>query len=68
MIFDPMYFLFILPELGLSIWASVRVKSAFNKYSKVRSARGFTGAEAAQALLRGAGITNVRIVRSHGVL
>lgn len=68
MIFDPIYFLFVLPGLGLSIWASARVKRAFNKYSKVRSARGFTGAEAAQALLRGAGITDVRIVRAHGVL
>jgi Zn-dependent membrane protease YugP len=68
MIFDPMYFLFIVPGLALSIWASVRVKRTFNKYSKVRSLRGFTGAEAAQELLRGAGITDVRIVRSHGVL
>ena len=31
MIFDPMYFVFILPGLALSIWASVRVKSTFNK-------------------------------------
>jgi hypothetical protein len=38
-----MYFLFILPGLALSMWASARVKSTFNKYSKVRSARGFTG-------------------------
>jgi Zn-dependent membrane protease YugP len=68
MIFDPMYFLFIVPGLALSIWASARVKSTFNKYSKIRSLRGFTGAEAAQELLRGAGITDVRIVRSHGVL
>jgi hypothetical protein len=68
MIFDPMYFLFIVPGMALSIWASARVKRAFNKYSKVRSARGLTGAEAAQVLLRGAGITDVRIVRAHGVL
>ncbi|HUE87470.1 MAG TPA: zinc metallopeptidase [Vicinamibacterales bacterium] len=68
MIFDPMYFLFILPGLALSIWASARVKSTFKKYSNIRSVRGFTGAEAAQELLRGAGITDVRIVRSHGVL
>lgn len=68
MIFDPIYFVFILPGLGLSIWASMRVKSAFNKYSKVRSSRGFTGAQAAEALLRGAGITDVQIVRAHGVL
>jgi hypothetical protein len=68
MFFDPMYFLFILPGLALSMWASFRVKSAFNKYSRVRSMRGLTGAEAAAELLRGAGITDVKIVRSHGML
>ena len=68
MFFDPMYFLFILPGLGLSLWASARVKRAFNRYSNVRSQRGFTGAQAAAALLRGAGITDVQIVRAHGVL
>ncbi|MDA1183309.1 MAG: zinc metallopeptidase [Acidobacteria bacterium] len=68
MFFDPLYLLFVLPGLGLSLWASARVKSSFKKYSKVRTARGLTGAEAAQVLLRGAGITNVKIVRSHGVL
>jgi hypothetical protein len=68
MIFDPMYFLFIVPGLALSMWASFRVKSAFNKYSKVRTMRGLTGAEAAQVLLQGAGISDVKIVRSHGML
>ena len=68
MIFDPMYFLFIVPGLGLSLWASARVKRAFNKYSKVRTTRGLTGAQAAQELLRGAGITDVRVVRSQGLL
>ena len=68
MIFDPLYLLFIAPGLVLSLWASMRVKSTFNKYSKVRSMRGLTGAQAAQELLRGAGITDVTIVRSRGML
>jgi Zn-dependent membrane protease YugP len=68
MIFDPLYLLFIAPGLALSLWASMRVKSTFNKYSKVRSMRGLTGAQAAQELLRGAGITDVKIVRSQGML
>lgn len=68
MIFDPIYLLFIAPGLALSLWASMRVKSTFNKYSKVRSMRGLTGAQAAQELLRGAGITDVTIVRSRGML
>src|SRR3972149_6667954 len=68
MFFDPMYFLFIAPGLALSLWASFRVKSAFNKYSKVRSARGLTGAEAAQEMLDRAGIADVKIVAAHGIL
>jgi Zn-dependent membrane protease YugP len=68
MIFDPMYFLFIAPGLALSLWASFRVKSTFNRYSQVPSRGGRTGAQAAQMLLEGAGITDVRIVRSHGML
>lgn len=68
MMFDPIYLLFIAPGLALSLWASMRVKSTFNKYSKVRSRRGLTGAQAAQELLRGAGITDVTIVRSQGML
>jgi Zn-dependent membrane protease YugP len=66
--FDPMYLLFILPGLALSMWASFRVKSAFNKYSKIRSMRGMTGAEAAEEMLRRAGVSGVRILRSHGML
>ena len=68
MFFDPVYFLFIGPGLLLSLWASYRVKSAFNKYSQVRSARGLTGAEAAQEMLDYAGITDVKIVPTQGML
>lgn len=68
MLFDPMYFLFLGPGLLLSVWASFRVKRAFNKYSKVRSARGLTGAEAARELLDGAGISDVKVIRTQGWL
>ena len=68
MLFDPMYFLFLAPGLALSLWASFRVKSAFNKYSKVRSARGMTGAEAAREMLDRAGITDVKVIPTRGML
>jgi len=68
MFFDPVYLLFVLPGLGLSLWASARVKRAFKQYSKVGTSRGLTGAQAAQEMLRRAGITDVRIIRSRGVL
>ena len=51
MFFDPVYFLFIGPALALSLWASFRTKSAFKKYSQVRTLSGLTGAQAAGVLL-----------------
>lgn len=66
--FDPMYLIIIAPGLLLSLWASFRVKSAFNKYSQVRSARGLTGAEAAEEMLRNAGLSDVKVVPTSGML
>ncbi|MDA2938461.1 zinc metallopeptidase [Acidobacteria bacterium AH-259-A15] len=68
MFFDPLYLMIIAPGLLLSLWASWRTKSNFKKYSQVRSASGFTGAQAAQQLLAGAGIDDVKIVRTSGML
>src|ERR1051325_10081825 len=68
LMFDPIYLMFMVPGLLLSLWASFRVKRAFNKYSKVRSMRGLTGAQAAEEMLRYAGIGDVRIVRANGML
>jgi Zn-dependent membrane protease YugP len=46
--FDPMYILMVLlPGLVISGFASFLVRTAFNKYSQVRSSRGYTGAHAA---------------------
>ena len=68
MIFDPVYFLFVGPALALSLWASFRTKSAFKKYSQVRTLSGLTGAQAAGVLLERAGIADVKIVQARGVL
>ena len=57
MILDPLYLLFVaLPVMVMSMGASWLTKSAFRKYSRVGSATGFTGAQAAQVLLDRAGI------------
>lgn len=68
MFFDPIYLLFILPALALSLWASFRVKSAFKKYSRVHAMSGLTGAQAAQRLLDRAGLREVKVTRSRGML
>lgn len=64
--FDPLYFVFLLPGLVLSLWASARTKSAFNKWGKVRAA--MSGARAARKMLDQAGLYNVKIERAHGFL
>jgi Zn-dependent membrane protease YugP len=68
MFFDPLYLLFALPGVLLSMWASFRVRSAFAQYSQVPSSRGFTGAQAARRLLDDAGLHEVDIVEVPGQL
>ncbi|HVS16052.1 MAG TPA: zinc metallopeptidase [Thermoanaerobaculia bacterium] len=68
MIFDPIYLAFVAPALLLSLWASFRTKSAFKKYSRVAAASGMSGAQAAQRLLASAGIADVEVVATRGVL
>lgn len=65
--FDPTYFLLIIGMI-LSMAASARVKSTFSIYSRVRSASGLTGAEAARKILHMAGITDVTVVPISGSL
>lgn len=68
MFFDPMYFVFIGPAILLSLWASWRTRSAFKKYSQVRTASGLTGAQAAKLMLERAGIDDVEVVATRGML
>jgi uncharacterized protein len=68
MFLDLRYLIFMLPALALSLWASWRTHSAFKKYSRVRTARGLTGAQAALEMLRGAGISDVQVVPTRGFL
>lgn len=68
MFFDPLYLIIILPGLLLSMWASWRTKSNFKRYSRIPSTRSMSGAQAAHRLLDGAGIDDVKIVPTSGML
>jgi Zn-dependent membrane protease YugP len=68
MFFDPVYLVFMVPALLLSLWASWRTRSAFNKYSRVRTLSGLTGAQAAQRMLDQAGLREVKVVPTQGFL
>jgi Zn-dependent membrane protease YugP len=58
----------LMPAILLGLYAQLRVSSAFNKWSRVTSRRRVTGAEAARFLLRAAGIDNVAIEPTRGLL
>ena len=66
--FDWTYLYLVLPCVLLSLWASNNVRSTFQKYSRQFSRRGLTGAEAAQRVLSGNGVSGVRIERVSGNL
>ncbi|MBP7296690.1 MAG: zinc metallopeptidase, partial [Acidobacteria bacterium] len=65
---DPLYWMLMLPVMLLSFFASFRVKSAFKKYSQVRTAFGITGAQAARQILDRNGLNHVEVVETHGFL
>lgn len=63
-----LYILFSLPALLLGLWAQAKVKSAFNKYSKVSTARGLAGAQVARMILDSNGLHNVNVEQVNGFL
>lgn len=58
----------MLPALLLGLGAQYLVKSRFEKFSKIASKRGITGAEAARMVLRAGNVNNVSIGRVSGSL
>ena len=65
--YDPTYILVIIGVV-ISMLASARVNSVFNRYSRVRSRLGMTGKEAAERILRANGIYDVQVRHISGNL
>src|SRR5215210_1828945 len=62
MIFDPMYFVLIIPGLLLTLWAQSRVRGSSAKFSKVRNAVNMTGEQLGRrVLVYGNGISGLEI-------
>ncbi len=59
------YFILI---LAIPIFAQMKVRSAYSKYSKVPASNGYTGAEVARKILDENGLYNIKIEETHGVL
>ncbi len=66
--FDWTYLVMVLPAVVFSLWASSRVNSTFQKYSRTPTLRGLTGAQAAREVLRANGVYDVGIERVSGQL
>ena len=57
-----------LPMIVWMIVAGIRVKTKFAQYAQVQSEKGYTGAQAARAILDANGLSDVQIVRCAGSL
>ncbi len=66
--FDPLYFLFAVPGLLIGIWAQIKLRHAYGKYSQVPVESGMTGAEAAREILDQAGLHDMPVEEIPGRL
>jgi len=64
--YDPLFLLFMIPTIILGFIAQNAVRSQFNKYSRVRTLRGLTGAQAAREILDSNNLYDVRIEEAGG--
>ncbi len=62
------YIYILLPAILISLYAQFAVKSTYSKMSKVYSKTGYSGAQAALAVLRHYGIDDVRVEQCSGKL
>jgi Zn-dependent membrane protease YugP len=66
--FDPLYFVVMLPVMGLVLFAQYRVKSTFSKFAQVPNHRGMTGAQVATDILRSNNLYDVPVEHIPGQL
>ena len=68
MMFDALFVVLVIPAVLFAMWAQFKVSSNFKKYSQMPTSNGLTGAQAAEDVLRQAGVTGVTIEKVAGDL
>ncbi|MGE6376538.1 zinc metallopeptidase [Peribacillus muralis] len=63
-----MYFIYLAIIILIPIYAQMKVKSTYKKYSQVPASSGMSGAETARAILDQNGLFNVRVEETPGML
>jgi Zn-dependent membrane protease YugP len=66
--FDPVFLLFMIPAMILGAIAQSAVKGKFNKFARVRTFRGLTGAQVARQILDTNGLADVTVEETQGFL
>lgn len=66
--FDTYYWIILVPAMLIALLAQINVSSTFNRYSRIASRRGLTGAQAAEEVLKAHGVYGVHITRVSGKL
>jgi Zn-dependent membrane protease YugP len=68
LMFDPLYYLLLIPGMLLAAWAQFRVSSAYGAASRIPARSGITGAQAAAEIMRAEGVQGVAIEPVGGVM
>ena len=68
MFFDPLYVILVLPMVIIALVAGAKVRSTYDKYSKIRTRRGMTAEMAVRKILDANGLYNVTVTRVSGNL
>ncbi|SHJ61219.1 hypothetical protein SAMN02745227_00216 [Anaerobranca californiensis DSM 14826] len=68
MFFDQGLIIFVIPAMLFALYAQGKVKSTYNKYSRVFAKKGFTGAQVARKLLDDMGLYDVDVELTGGHL
>jgi uncharacterized protein len=66
--FDPVFLMFMIPSIILGVIVQSAVRSRFNKFAKVKTYRGLTGAQVAREILDSNNLYDVRVEETKGFL
>lgn len=66
--YDQYYILLVIPAALIALWAQIKVKTTYNKYSNYYASRGYTAAMMARQMLDDNGLQHVRIEHIAGSL
>ncbi len=65
---DRYYFLLVIPAMLIALFAQGMVSSTFERFKRIRSQRGLTGAEVARQILNDNGLYNIQVTPINGRL